>query len=39
MVVPAMAAAAAEDHVVPISELHHDVAASEANIAKADRFS
>ena len=42
LVVPAMAAAAAEDHVVPISELHHDAAAitqtREANIAKAERF-
>jgi hypothetical protein len=42
MVVPAMAAAAAEDHVVPISELRRDAEAvtqtREANIAKADRF-
>ena len=42
MVVPGMAAAAAEDHVVPISELHHDAAAvtqtREANLAKAERF-
>ena len=42
LIVPAMAAVAAEDHVVPVSELHHDAAAvtqtREANIAKAERF-
>jgi hypothetical protein len=42
MVLPAMAAVAAEDHLVPISELHHDAAAvtqtREGNIAKAERF-
>jgi hypothetical protein len=41
-IVPAMAAVAAEDHVVPFSELHHDATAAtqtrEANIATADRF-
>lgn len=42
MVVPVMTALAAEDHVVPASELHRDAAAvtqtREANIAKAERF-
>jgi hypothetical protein len=42
MVLPAMAAVAAEDHLVPISELHRDAAAvtqtREGNIAKAERF-
>ena len=41
MLVPAMAVAA-EDHVVPLSDLHHDAAAvtetREANLAKAERF-
>ena len=42
MIVPAISAVAAEDHVVSASELHHDVAAvtqtREANLAKAERF-
>ena len=41
-IVPAMAAVAAEDHVVALSELHHDAAAvtqtREANLAKAEQF-
>lgn len=42
LIVPAMAARAAEDHVVPLSALHHDATAvtqaRQANLAKVDRF-
>ena len=42
MIVPVISAVAAEDHVVPLSDLHHDAAAvtqtREANTAKAERF-
>ena len=41
-IVPVMSAVAAEDHVVPVSELHHAAAAvtqsREANLAKAEQF-
>ena len=42
MTVPVTAALAAEDHVIPLNELHHDAAAvtqtRQANLAKAERF-
>ena len=42
MILPVTAALAAENHIVPLSDLHHDAAAvtqtREANLAKAQRF-